>query len=277
MPLRAPSTCRKPGCPGLFRNGVCTVCGPKRGSPEERIAQQKLDRERGSSASRGYGYNWRKLREIILSENPLCVECLKHGQVVSATDVDHIIPKRDGGGDTLENLQPLCHECHSRKTFGELKPVDSVACTSQVILVCGPPGSGKTTYVRDHKRTDDVVIDVDALVAALTLGPWYEKTPQVLRIALDVRDYLIDRMMRSSEIARWWLITSEADSEKRRALALRTKASTVYVIETSALECMRRIRNDERRESSAALWDDIIRRWWNTYQRNDGETAIAEG
>ena len=30
MPTRAPSACRRPGCPGLVRNGVCSRCGPLR-------------------------------------------------------------------------------------------------------------------------------------------------------------------------------------------------------------------------------------------------------
>ncbi|WP_366141808.1 HNH endonuclease signature motif containing protein, partial [Propionivibrio sp.] len=33
-----------------------------------------------------------------------------------ATDVDHIVPIRRGGTNKHENLQPLCHACHSRKT-----------------------------------------------------------------------------------------------------------------------------------------------------------------
>jgi 5-methylcytosine-specific restriction protein A len=41
--------------------------------------------------------------------------------VVAATEVDHIKPKAEGGGESFENLQPLCKPCHSRKTLGELR------------------------------------------------------------------------------------------------------------------------------------------------------------
>ena len=75
----------------------------------------------GSSASRGYGSRWRKVRERFLMEHPLCVECLKEGRITPATDVDHIVPHK-GNPDLFwdyDNLQALCHKCHSRKTAKE--------------------------------------------------------------------------------------------------------------------------------------------------------------
>lgn len=75
---------------------------------------------------------WQALRASVLSDEPLCRACKTRGQVVPATDVDHIVPRAQGGTDARENLQPLCHSCHSRKTAredggfghgGEAKPV----------------------------------------------------------------------------------------------------------------------------------------------------------
>jgi 5-methylcytosine-specific restriction protein A len=42
--------------------------------------------------------------------------CAARGLTVAATCVDHIVSKRKGGSDAVENLQPLCSECHQRKT-----------------------------------------------------------------------------------------------------------------------------------------------------------------
>jgi 5-methylcytosine-specific restriction protein A len=40
--------------------------------------------------------------------------------VVLAVEVDHIVPIREGGARLdANNLQPLCHTCHSRKTMLE--------------------------------------------------------------------------------------------------------------------------------------------------------------
>jgi 5-methylcytosine-specific restriction protein A len=111
MPQRAPSACRRPGCAGLVRAGVCSRCGPLRSQ-----VQAAHDEQRGTAAQRGYGGRWQRLRLAFLSEHPLCAHCLACGIVVPATDVHHLVPRRDGGSDEESNLQALCHACHSRVT-----------------------------------------------------------------------------------------------------------------------------------------------------------------
>ena len=60
---------------------------------------------------------WQRLRASVLASAPLCRHCTEEGRTMAATDVDH----RDGnpGNNELENLQPLCHACHSRKTAAD--------------------------------------------------------------------------------------------------------------------------------------------------------------
>lgn len=87
-----------------------------RSQRKEQLA--RLDERRGSSASRGYGQDWRRLREQILAVEPLCRFCTASGLVVPATEVDHIEPisKRPDLRLTPSNLRPLCTPCHSRLT-----------------------------------------------------------------------------------------------------------------------------------------------------------------
>jgi 5-methylcytosine-specific restriction protein A len=64
---------------------------------------------------------WKKLRRTVLRAQPVCTAC----GAKLATDVDHIQP-HDGDTDLfydITNLQPLCHECHSRKTMKEQRQV----------------------------------------------------------------------------------------------------------------------------------------------------------
>ena len=77
---------------------------------------RRADEERASADDRGYTFAWRKARKAWIIRHPLCAICGK-----PATDVDHITPHR--GDRTLfwdtNNWQSLCHECHSRKSYGE--------------------------------------------------------------------------------------------------------------------------------------------------------------
>ena len=111
MPTRAPSVCRKPGCPGMVTSGVCSQCGPTAAA-----SKAAHDATRDTAAQRGYGGRWQRIRAMYLRINPLCVECQKFGVTTAATDVHHIVPKREGGSDAASNLQALCHACHSRIT-----------------------------------------------------------------------------------------------------------------------------------------------------------------
>jgi 5-methylcytosine-specific restriction endonuclease McrA len=60
---------------------------------------------------------WLRLRASVLSGEPLCRDCAKRGLTVPATDVDHI--SGDPGDNSMGNLQPLCHPCHSSKTASD--------------------------------------------------------------------------------------------------------------------------------------------------------------
>lgn len=78
------------------------------------------DTSRASRHARGYGSDWVKLRQRILTrDNGICQACLANGIVTLANHVDHIKPKAEGGSDAEENLQSLCQPCHDAKTRAE--------------------------------------------------------------------------------------------------------------------------------------------------------------
>lgn len=70
---------------------------------------------------------WKKLRQNILANEPLCRECDKHDITTIAEVVDHIINVSSGKTKAaqdylmwdIDNLQPLCHSCHNRKSGRE--------------------------------------------------------------------------------------------------------------------------------------------------------------
>jgi 5-methylcytosine-specific restriction protein A len=75
------------------------------------------DSRRGSRQSRGYGAAWDALRKRILSRDKgLCQVCLSEGRLRPAREVDHKVPKSQGGTDADDNLQAICTPCHKAKT-----------------------------------------------------------------------------------------------------------------------------------------------------------------
>ncbi|MYN11781.1 HNH endonuclease [Pusillimonas sp. TS35] len=69
---------------------------------------------------------WQNLRATVINEEPLCRYCSAQGWIVSATDVDHI--SGDPSDNRRENLQSLCHECHSKKTAADHGKAVSWGC-----------------------------------------------------------------------------------------------------------------------------------------------------
>lgn len=95
---------------GLHSEKRCPKCNKQRNLTYDRYKRdQQSDKFYHSTA-------WKKVREIVLKSEPMCRMC----KIKPATIVDHIIPIRKGGEKlNLENLQPLCHQCHNIKTAAE--------------------------------------------------------------------------------------------------------------------------------------------------------------
>ena len=111
MPYKPNTPCKHPGCAALVPVGVKYCEEHKRLHPEEVRPASR----------RGYGPRWQSARKKYLEAHPLCVECLKEGRYVKATDIDHVRAHR--GDPKLfwdqSNWQALCHRHHSIKTRRE--------------------------------------------------------------------------------------------------------------------------------------------------------------
>lgn len=117
MPFAPPRLC---SCGNIVPSGERCACQIK----GDRARKARHDRNRPSSAARGYNHQWRKAREAYLVTHP---HCNHPGCNVPASHVDHIIPHR--GDDRLfwdrSNWQSLCaHHHNSTKQREERRPVD---------------------------------------------------------------------------------------------------------------------------------------------------------
>ena len=70
----------------------------------------------GSRRTQPLPKHWERIRRRILRRDAyICGPCGRPG----ATEVDHIIPASQGGGDDDGNLQAICEPCHLAKTARE--------------------------------------------------------------------------------------------------------------------------------------------------------------
>jgi hypothetical protein len=251
----------------------------------QRLQQRKapLDARRGSAASRGYDGEWRKLRLAYLAQHPLCVMC---DGPTPATVVDHIISIAERPDLRLDwsNLRPLCkrhHDQHTAREQGMAAPAHRhpdwlKPSLIPLVIVCGPPASGKTTYVRNHAGPRDMVIDLDVIGAELdgsdTEHGWDRKW---LKAAIRERNKRLGTLCKPGcGHERAWLIVSEPKAEDRQWWADKMKPERIVVLEVSAAECMRRVRCSGERDAKRSRQDAVIGRWWETYQRREGDHII---
>ncbi len=111
--LKAPlQPCAEPGCRVLSRGSWCEEHG-KAAAQRRTDRRRAYNRARGHSGMQGYGHQWRKVRDAFLREHAYC------GCGARATEVDHIVPRKQGGTDEPGNLRAMCRVCHSRKTVQE--------------------------------------------------------------------------------------------------------------------------------------------------------------
>ncbi|WP_338021838.1 AAA family ATPase [Aquabacter cavernae] len=205
----------------------------------------------------------------------MCVRC--HAP---ATVVDHIAPHR--GDQALfwdkGNWQPLCKPCHDRAKQGEEKRSARGGVLAHpflrpsrvpVTLVCGPPGSGKSTYVEKHRRPGDIVIDLDLIKAKLfhTTSHQAPRSAEATRQALLERNQILTGLADDHLHEHVWFIVSAPEQAERDLWQRKLRNARLVVMDTPLEECLRRIRADVSREGQRDWMEDLVHQWFARARR----------
>ena len=134
---------------------------------------------------------------------------------------------------------------------------------TKVTIITGPPGSGKTTYVKNRMFWGDLVLDQDALYSALSLLEFHEKPIGLWPFVNAAREAVITQLKAdcSDDVRHVWLITCEADLPKLKKLKADLGADLV-VLSVDVNECLRRIQGDPNRKGDILIWKGWIDKWW---------------
>ena len=112
MPYKPKRPCSFPGCPHLTHGRFCDEHAKAEAKRYERY-------DRSPEVKKRYGRAWQVIRDIYISEHPLCEVCKRNGKLTPAEEVHHIKPLSQGGTNAEDNLMSLCKVCHSEITARE--------------------------------------------------------------------------------------------------------------------------------------------------------------
>lgn len=223
---------------------------------------------------------WKKTQALYLeSQNYICEDC--GGVACIVHHIKHIAPDNIEDPEiTLDwdNLKAVCYECHAIEHMGSAARLGGIAFDadgnvvkrSNVFLVCGSPGSGKSAYISKQKGKADLVIDLDYLCAALygEPGNLYQNNEPILSVALEMRGLLYQIIKaRRGKWARAFVVTTIANIAEQRAIANEINAE-IILINTPLEECIERIRADQRRAGTQKLFEGLAAKWHQEYKKS---------
>lgn len=277
MPERPLRPCQSPGCGVLGKGTYCEAHGQQR----QRERHRAHDQRRGSSTARGYDYAWQRLRLRKLKTDPLCAFHLERRETVLAQVVDHIKTIAEAPELRLVwgNLRSLCKPCHDKRTLSESSPAPRPRGLKPsripLTILCGPAGSGKTTWIEKRAGPNDLVIDLAIIKQRLAHGAdCYGVAGPLLRRALVERNRLLASLATDSTHDRAWFVVGAPLATDRRWWQDALRPERILVFEVDPGECQRRIeasRCGRHRDMSIR----IAFQWWEQYVRRDGDAVVG--
>lgn len=133
----------------------------------------------------------------------------------------------------------------------------------EIIIVYGPPASGKTTYVKKNMDKGDMVYDYDAVMQSITFSEYQQHIPNAHDTCLLIRNTMIDYAQHIDE-GRLYIITTYLSKK------ITDRLSNYHTVRmsTDIDTCIERVNNSNRSNKEALK--KVIREWFN-----DGKSKPA--
>ena len=251
---------------------ICPGCRTRVTGKCPRCDQPASTGQRKPRQSAGYGRDERKRRS-----DTVRVHVEQHGWVCpgwqraphNSEDLtaDHVQPTARGGAQSGP-LRVLCRPCNSaRQAELDTPQIKGLSVT----LVAGPPCAGKSSYVRGQALPSDLVVDYDALAAALRVdGERYAHLDSHRPFVCEARDAVLDRLVLGNHgVRRVWVMATAARRAVREQYRRRYGASVVVVWAPEEV-CLRRAMGGR-----PEAWWGHVRSWFDGYEP-DGRDEIVK-
>ncbi len=126
----------------------------------------------------------------------------------------------------------------------------------EIIIVYGPPMSGKTTYVKQHITDDDMVYDYDAISQAITFSSYQQHMSQAHNTCLLVRNMMLDYAQHIDN-GKLYIITTYLSKK----ITDRTSNYHTVRMDTDIDTCIERVNKSDRPDKDKVK--QVIREWFN--------------
>lgn len=218
---------------------------------------------------------WRTFRAMIIIERTKenGIFCERCGKRINESDKIHIhhspieLTEKNYMDVSISlnpsNVQMICQACHNvvhpRGSGNKRKD-------HAVYIICGPPMSGKTTYVQAHMLPGDIVMDMDRLYEAISFLDRYNK-PECLKYnVFHIRNCILDQIKnRYGKYNTAWIIGGYARKVERERLAYETGAD-IIVMNTKKEECIQRLENcGDYRGQHKDQYKGYIEKWFEEF------------
>ena len=167
-------------------------------------------------------------------------------------------------GPLVHELAPVVKDRIERTVYGDLiRPERLPKPACEVWLICGPPASGKSTWVRVHAKPDDIIIDVDA-IARETFGMTRERDAAATGALLLARNEMLAALANEPPERVAWVIMGGATDELRGwwCHALNVRGDHLIVMNPGRDELYRRIDCDPDRRAVRHLHKRLVDEWF---------------
>ncbi|CCB64068.1 AAA family ATPase [Hyphomicrobium sp. MC1] len=264
---------------------------PKPAATRQERERNRLNEREGAVACRAWYHSsrWQRLRLEIFKRD--LYVCQATGIILGGTHpapnspvCDHKIP-HNGDPELFwspSNLWTVSKHFHDSKKQALEKGDQTAAIHPKwlspsiipLTIVCGPPASGKSTYVRQHAGSKDLVIDLDVIASQISGEPQHawDRT-RWLNAALYFRNDMIGGLSRPSDYEVAWLIVAEPNANHRQFWATALQPQRIVVLETDAATCLANAGRDEGRDLERT--QAVVSAWWQDYERRTGDERIA--
>jgi len=197
--------------------------------------------------------------------------CQKHEQIIMRQlESGSLLPYRGGdewgdgewddGSRFASRRQGL--KRNQRQTFPLLaKPAIPVT------IICGPPGSGKSSWVKSQAKPGDWTIDFDEIVSRLSELPLYAAGPEWIQPAIYERTRMLSALSRATKGMAYFIVSGPLRAQRQKWKEI-LGAQRVVVFETPASICRERILADDRRGDAKSRHLSVVEEWWRMYERD---------